>query len=102
MRSVYQARHELITTTIADRFAGHFELIPSTAGIHVAAWACEASVEQVADATRQAGDRGVAVASLARFGVARPCAPGVLVGYGAIATHRIVEGLDRLLACYET
>jgi len=34
------------------------------------------------------------------YGVDRPTRPGVVVGYGAIPTDRLDEGLRRLRGCF--
>jgi DNA-binding transcriptional MocR family regulator len=35
------------------------------------------------------------------YGVDTPAPPGLVLGYGAIPTDRIDEGLDRLRRCFE-
>ena len=43
---------------------------------------------------------GVAVQELSRFGVDAPGPPGLVLGYGAIPTARIEDGLQRLRSCF--
>jgi GntR family transcriptional regulator/MocR family aminotransferase len=49
---------------------------------------------------RKASDIGVAVQELSEFGVNSPGPPGLLLGYGAIPTARIEDGLRRLKSCF--
>jgi GntR family transcriptional regulator/MocR family aminotransferase len=101
MQRVYSVRHELLTTTLARDFADHLEVVPSTIGLHIAAVARSATAARIVDAVRRAMEAGVAVQELARFGMDGHGPPGVLMGYGAIATDRIEEGLDRLKRAFE-
>jgi GntR family transcriptional regulator/MocR family aminotransferase len=102
MRSVYALRHHLVTTAIADAFAGHLELVPATVGIHIAALARHASVADIDRVAERALEQGVAIQRLASFTVARPAMSGLVIGYGAIATEHVTEGLHRLLRCFAT
>jgi GntR family transcriptional regulator/MocR family aminotransferase len=101
VREVYRARHRMIADTLARDFDDHLELVPSTAGLHVAAIARTASADQISVVLRRASDAGVAVQELSRFGVDSPGPPGLLLGYGAIATARIEDGLRRLRSCFD-
>jgi GntR family transcriptional regulator/MocR family aminotransferase len=101
MGSVYRARHDLLTASLTRDFAGHLELVPSAAGLHVAAVAREASVERVRAVIRRAWEKEVAVQELARFAVEGTPRAGVVLGYGAVPTTRMAEGLQRLRDCFE-
>ncbi len=99
---VYRERRSIIMEVINRDFGAHFELVPSEAGLHIAALARKASPDRIAEIARRAADRGVAVQLLANFGVAeRHKRAGILLGYGAIPTPRIREGLRRLRTCFE-
>ena len=94
MRSVYQERHEMITDLIGRDFAGTLDLVPSMAGLHVAALASDAgAIDGIADAAIRAG---VAIQELSWFTQDVEPAHGLLFGYGGIATSKIPEGV-RLL-----
>jgi GntR family transcriptional regulator/MocR family aminotransferase len=95
MGAVYRERHALITSTLVRDFADHLEVIPSAAGLHVAAVAPGLSAGQVAAVARRAAEAGVEVQELAKFTVGQWPA-GLMIGYGAIATGEIREGLRRL------
>jgi GntR family transcriptional regulator/MocR family aminotransferase len=100
MREVYRTRHHMITDTLRRNFADRLKVVPSTVGLHIAALARKMSIEQVAAVTRRASDTGVVVQELSRFGVDSPGPPGLVLGYGAIPTARIEDGLRRLRSCF--
>ncbi|MGE3273914.1 MAG: PLP-dependent aminotransferase family protein [Vicinamibacterales bacterium] len=97
--AVYRARHEMITRVVARDFAGVLDLVPSSTGLHVAARARRLTVQQIEVARARAAEAGVAVQPLSMFAVGRARLPGVVLGYGAIATAGIEEGLRLLRAC---
>ena len=93
---VYRARHELVMRIVARDFADDLEVVPSAAGLHVAALARRASVAEIREVVRRAADAGVALQALSGFAVGPVQRAGIVVGYGAIPTARIEEGLNRL------
>jgi GntR family transcriptional regulator/MocR family aminotransferase len=100
VREIYRARHRMVSETLARDLADHLEVIPSVAGLHLAAVARSSSAAQMNAVVRRAADAGVAVQELSEFGVDRPGPPGLLLGYGAIPTARIEDGLRRLSSCF--
>ena len=100
MGNVYRERHEIVTAAVARDFAGHLELVPAEAGLHVAAIARSATVDDIAAIVRRAERQGVVVRPLARFAVGAKPRAGVVFGYGAIPTAKIAEGLRRLRRCF--
>jgi GntR family transcriptional regulator/MocR family aminotransferase len=101
VREVYRTRHRISADILSRDFSDDFEVVPSIAGLHIAAVARTASADQVATIVRRASDAGVVVQELSRFGVDSPGPPGLLLGYGAIPTAHIEEGLRRLRACFQ-
>jgi GntR family transcriptional regulator/MocR family aminotransferase len=89
MRGVYRARHELITSILHGEFKGVLEAIPAAAGLHVTALACGEDRPAIADVRGRAIARGVSFQELSSQ-------PGIMLGFGAIASDRIEEGLHRL------
>ncbi|HEX6360149.1 PLP-dependent aminotransferase family protein [Actinophytocola sp.] len=90
----YAARRALIQTLLRRDFADRLEIVPSTAGLHLAGWP-HGDVD-VPALVRRAAAEGVRVEDMAGyygFGAGRP---GLVIGYGAIELDRIVDGL-RLL-----
>jgi GntR family transcriptional regulator/MocR family aminotransferase len=100
MGGIYRARHDILTKALAHELADHLEVIPSAAGLHLAAVARTYSADQIAAVVRRASDAGVAVQELSRFAVDAPGRPGLVLGYGAIPTARIEEGLRRLRSSF--
>ena len=100
MNAVYRERHDRIVRGLRQELVEHLELIPSMAGLHVAAFARTATVDQVQEVIEAAAEAGVAVQPLARCAVQPPGRPGLLLGYGAIDARRVGEGLGRLRDCF--
>jgi GntR family transcriptional regulator / MocR family aminotransferase len=99
MSVVYRERHEMITAILGQDFDEHLEVIPTAAGLHVSATARTLSADELRAAAENALDQGVAVQTLDRFAFERQSPAGLAVGYGAIATSQIEEGLRRLGRC---
>src|SRR5262249_10685502 len=102
MRAIYRQRHDKITQAIAAQFARHLTSIPSAAGLHISATARIASPEEMADAAERALAVGVAVQPLSMFQVTQPPRAGLALGYGAIETDDIDEGLHRLNQAFQS
>jgi GntR family transcriptional regulator/MocR family aminotransferase len=102
MRMVYQARHARIGELLTEHFADHLEIVPSVAGLHVTAMARTASAETIDTVVRRASALGVKVQPLSMFDVDSPSRPGIVLGYGAIPTTRIDEGMGLLRRCFDS
>jgi GntR family transcriptional regulator / MocR family aminotransferase len=77
------------------------ELVPSAAGIHVAALFRPAVAVGDVEIMRRARQRGVGLDSpISRFATTLAPRHGLVFGYGAIPTERIREGLQRLHQCF--
>jgi GntR family transcriptional regulator/MocR family aminotransferase len=100
MREVYRARHEMVTEILRRNYADQLELVPSIAGLHVAALARTASAGEISAAVRRASEAGVEIQDLSTFTISRSVRPGIVLGYGAIPTANIEEGLRRLRQCF--
>ncbi len=100
VRDVYRARHRMIADALSGDFADHLKVIPSIVGLHIAALAPRATADQIGAIVRRASDAGVVVQELSKFGVDSPGPSGLLLGYGAIPTARIEDGLRRLRSCF--
>jgi GntR family transcriptional regulator/MocR family aminotransferase len=100
--SAYAERRSIIVEVINRDFGEHLELVPSGAGLHLAALARNATADRVDTIVGRAAEHGVVVLSLARFAVDPSRArQGLVLGYGGIPTSRIREGLRRLRGCFE-
>jgi len=100
MREVYLARHQRIVATLTTKFADELDVVASSVGMHVCAIARRATVNQVARVVARAAEAGVACHPLSMFALEAAPRAGLVIGYGAIATEDIDEGLDRLRACF--
>jgi GntR family transcriptional regulator / MocR family aminotransferase len=101
MRRVYQERHQLIVGVLADRFTDRVKLIPSSTGLHVTAMVPGVTQAELTAVLERAWAAGVGVMALSRWDAGPPSQPGLVLGYGAIPTARIEEGLRRLRRCFD-
>jgi len=95
-RAVKTARRRIIGRDFVD----HLELVPSAAGLHIAAVA-RSSAQQIHVIAGKAARAGVQVQELTQFAFEADPMAGLVLGYGAIATSRIAEGMRRLRRCME-
>lgn len=102
MRRLYEGRHERIVSTLQSEFADVLELVPSAAGLHVAAMLRPGVPVPDRAVVRAARRRGVELhMPISAFAVTEPPRSGLLIGYGAIATDHVDRGLRRLRACLD-
>ncbi|OLF19429.1 MocR-like pyridoxine biosynthesis transcription factor PdxR [Actinophytocola xanthii] len=92
----YAARHERVLSVLRRDFHDTLEVVPATAGLHLAAW-LRVPVDVDALVAR-ATAAGVAVESLGGYHAEGPGRPGLAIGYGAIELDRVEPGLRRLAA----
>ena len=59
------------------------------------------SADEIAEIAYRAADRGVAVQVLSRLAVSAIPRAGIMLGYGAIPTAQIEEGVLLLRACFD-
>jgi GntR family transcriptional regulator/MocR family aminotransferase len=100
MRRIYEARHRLIARVITRDFHGELELVPSAAGLHLCALAPTSSVARVRAVVERARELGVECQPLSTYATGDRPRAGIVLGYGAIATERIEEGLRRLRVAF--
>jgi GntR family transcriptional regulator / MocR family aminotransferase len=97
----YAARHERIVTTLQRDFRTWLQLVPSTAGLHVCARQAMGAPIDLDRVVRRARQSGVRVESLAAYCAEPPTQPGLVIGYGAIRTEDIEDGLRRLAEAFQ-
>jgi GntR family transcriptional regulator/MocR family aminotransferase len=103
MRATYGERHDLIGKLLVRDFARFLTPIRSIAGLHLTALSRGLSSEAIKDVVMAASNRGVEIQELSRFSVDGVTTPaGVVLGYGAIPTGRITEGMRILEQCFRT
>ena len=91
----YAVRREQIVSRLTTDFAGWLEVVPSAAGLHVAARAVPGV--DIGAVVARAAELDVAVEPLSRYCFAEP-QPGLVVGYGL--AKRLSEGLGRLRSAF--
>ena len=99
----YAERHARITEAIERRFNRWLRVIPSAAGLHLAAEAADRARVDIAHVVRRAAERGITIGSLSNFHIDAAAAhakAGLILGYGAIPSARLDEGLKRLAASF--
>ncbi|XIA66451.1 hypothetical protein ACFIOY_10925 [Bradyrhizobium sp. TZ2] len=101
MSRIYSERHEALTAAIKMNFVDHLDLVPSSTGLHIAAYARRASVNHIDAIASRAFDLGVAIQRMSAFRVDGKPKAGIVLGYGAIETALIAEGLRRLRRCFD-
>jgi GntR family transcriptional regulator/MocR family aminotransferase len=94
----YAARHERIAEILRRDFAGRLAVVPSIAGLHLAAFL--RTPADVAAIVRRAAAAGVRVENLANYYAEGSGEPGLALGYGGIELDRIAPGLARLATCW--
>lgn len=95
---IYGERHELLTAGIRNNFGDYLDLIPSSTGLHIAACTRTASLDDIDAIASRACELGVAFQSFPLEGTPQA---GIMLGYGAIETVEIAEGLRRLRRCFD-
>ena len=98
---IYSERHEMLTSEIKRNFGNYLDLVPSSTGLHIAAYARRASVDDIDAIVSRAFELGVAIDTMSPCRVDRKPPAGLVLGYGAIETVRIAEGLRRLRRCFD-
>lgn len=92
----YAARHARIVEAIRADFQPWLRVIPSAAGLHVAARVVPGVSLDLDQVVRRAASLGVVVRTLAYFSAEPRPRAGLVIGYGAIPTAKVDEGLRRL------
>ena len=102
----YAERRTRIANALQRDFSDWLELVPSAAGLHLTA-RVRAKVRARLDldgVVTRAAANGVSLTTLARYYAdamsTSAAPPGLLIGYGAIATQKVDEGMRRLAAAF--
>jgi GntR family transcriptional regulator/MocR family aminotransferase len=96
----YSSRYAQIAEALERRFGRWLRLIPAAAGLHLAAAAPRGTSVDIARALQRAAERGVRAAALSDFYIGTPAQTGLVLGYGAIPSSKIDEGMRRLAASF--
>jgi GntR family transcriptional regulator/MocR family aminotransferase len=96
----YAIRHAMIAEAIRRDFGAYLQLIPSAAGLHMAARTAPGVSIDLEQVVARAESWGLLVRPLSNFSAANRPRDGLVIGYGAVATTGIDEGLRRLLRSF--
>jgi GntR family transcriptional regulator/MocR family aminotransferase len=98
---MYDRRHDALIQAVTTHLGDHLDVVATPGGLHVAARARKAGVDEIAEVVAMAAQVGVAVHPLSAFAVEESRSiPGLVMGYGAITTERIPEAARRLEDCF--
>ncbi|WP_460808509.1 MocR-like pyridoxine biosynthesis transcription factor PdxR [Micromonospora zhanjiangensis] len=97
---VYAQRRDLIDRALRTDLADRLDPVPSTAGLHVCARLRPGVPVDLAGVVERAAGLGVAVAELADYHAGGRRSAGLVLGYGAVPTERVAEGLHLLARCF--
>jgi GntR family transcriptional regulator/MocR family aminotransferase len=92
----YAIRHAMIAEAIRRDFGNYLQLIPSAAGLHMAAHTAPGVSIDLEQVVTRAESCGLLVRALSYFSATSRPRDGLVIGYGAVPTTRIDEGLRRL------
>jgi len=98
----YALRRSRIVETLERDFARWLRLVPSVAGLHVTARLAPTVSIDIEEVVARAQTSGVALYSISRFAAEPRGRSGLVIGYGAIQTSQIGEGLKRLARSFRT
>ena len=100
MRREYSIRHQRILETLSTDFATWVEPIPSVTGMHLCAPFRRSSLRFEHRLGECAVVAGVGFDALSSYYTKRNVRTGLVLGYGAMATKDVSEGLARLRKCF--
>lgn len=100
MRRVYAERHDGILRSLETKFTPWLRPVHSVTGIHITATLLSRGRGQERSLKECAATAGVTFDPLSGYFAAGDPQPGIVLGYGGIATPRIPEGLRLLRGCF--
>jgi GntR family transcriptional regulator/MocR family aminotransferase len=94
MRALYAERQAALVAAAARHLAGHVDIQPAEAGMHLLGWLPHGTDDL--DASRKAAAAGVSVPALSQYVVRARPRPALLFGYAAYPLRRIREAVGKL------
>lgn len=101
MRLVYDRRRRLLLEALQTGFGPQLRVLPSAAGLHLAALASPQTAGRLQDIVHRVQQQGLSVNPLSRYCLLkRPAQAGLVFGYGAIGETAIPPAMAILRAAY--
>ena len=100
MAREYAGRYARVATALERDFNRWLRLTPAVAGLHLSAGVVPGRSVDMAQVVSRAEEKGVRVQAFSNFHFGKPRREGLVIGYGAIPTARIEEGMRRLASCF--
>lgn len=100
LAGVYKTRREVVLKILRQDFGDLLTPVPSIAGMHITAMARTTSFPELDSVVSRALERGVQLHSMSMYPIDGGEGPGLVLGYGGIATDDIEPGLQELRACF--
>jgi GntR family transcriptional regulator / MocR family aminotransferase len=97
----YATRHASIVEAIRCDFGKWLRVVPSAAGLHVAARIAPGTAIDLNLVAQRAEAWGILIRTVASFSAESPAPEGFVIGYGTIPTEKINEGLGRLAKSFQ-
>ncbi|NJL55537.1 PLP-dependent aminotransferase family protein [bacterium] len=94
MRSLYKERQDALVRAAQSLLAGSLEVSPNASGMHLIGWLPEGTSDCIA--SQQAFAYGVEVVPLSRYKITADLRHGLMLGYTAINTEQIHQGVQQL------
>lgn len=98
----YATRHASIVDAICRDFDRWLRVVPSAAGLHVAARTAPGASVDLSLVAKRAEAWGILLGTVSSFSAESPVHDGFVIGYGAIPTEKIAEGLSRLAKIFRS
>jgi GntR family transcriptional regulator / MocR family aminotransferase len=95
---LYAARHAQLTGLLSRDFATTLEVVPSAAGLHVAAHLASASRRSARRIAQDAQAASIRVSTIDDFYLGAPTRPGLVIGFGALPDEQIRAAMRALSA----
>jgi GntR family transcriptional regulator / MocR family aminotransferase len=101
LRAIYEERHDLMTRVLVRDFAQLVEVLPSAAGLHIAARTPSASIQQITQIDKQSRATGSPFTTWPASRTNSRRRQASCSANGAAPTSTIEEGLRRLRLCFQ-
>src|SRR5262249_30495203 len=99
MRLLYAERQQVLVSATNSELAGQLDVAACDAGMHLMGWLPQKTNDQ--SVAQRARREGIATTPLSTLSIRASRQPGLLLGYTAINSRSIREGVRKLAAVLE-